>query len=93
MNQKNHTSIGFRCQALTSRDPLPMPLDQLSKLLERLPPLPPRDGHDRPTAQTGAKGVYATQRLEDKLTAHKQYINKYGQDMPEIRDWSWSPTD
>lgn len=27
--------------------------------------------------------------IEDKLVAHKQYINKYGQDMPEILNWKW----
>ncbi len=43
--------------------------------------------------RTGAKGVYLKQQLKDKLTEHKQYINKYGQDMPEIQNWSWSPTD
>jgi xylulose-5-phosphate/fructose-6-phosphate phosphoketolase len=40
--------------------------------------------------QTGEKGVYLKQQLKDKLIEHKQYINKYGQDMPEIRDWKWS---
>jgi xylulose-5-phosphate/fructose-6-phosphate phosphoketolase len=27
--------------------------------------------------------------IENKLVAHKQYINKYGQDMPEILNWKW----
>jgi xylulose-5-phosphate/fructose-6-phosphate phosphoketolase len=40
--------------------------------------------------QTGDKGVYLKQQLKHKLIEHKQYINKYGQDMPEIRDWKWS---
>ena len=39
--------------------------------------------------QTGNKGIYLKQQLKDKLIEHKQYIEKYGQDMPEIRDWKW----
>jgi xylulose-5-phosphate/fructose-6-phosphate phosphoketolase len=39
--------------------------------------------------QTGEKGTYLKQRLQDKLIEHKQYIDKYGEDMPEIRDWKW----
>jgi xylulose-5-phosphate/fructose-6-phosphate phosphoketolase len=42
--------------------------------------------------QTGENGVYLKQQLEDKLVEHKQYINKFGQDMPEIRHWKWSAT-
>lgn len=42
--------------------------------------------------QTGDKGLYLKRRLEDRLVAHKQYIVKYGEDMPEIRNWNWGGT-
>ena len=40
--------------------------------------------------QTGTRGVYLKQQLRDKLVEHRQYINKNGQDLPEIRNWTWS---
>ena len=34
-------------------------------------------------------GAHVKQLLSDKLIEHKQYIETYGDDMPEIRDWKW----
>ncbi len=36
------------------------------------------------------KGAYLKQELKDKLVEHKQYIRKYGMDLPEVRNWSWA---
>jgi xylulose-5-phosphate/fructose-6-phosphate phosphoketolase len=37
----------------------------------------------------GSRAAYARQWLRDKLLDHKAYIEQYGDDMPEIRDWTW----
>ena len=42
--------------------------------------------------QTGDKGIYLKQQLKDKLIEHKFYIDKNGQDLPEIRNWKWNQT-
>jgi xylulose-5-phosphate/fructose-6-phosphate phosphoketolase len=34
-------------------------------------------------------GAHFKQFLRDKLAEHKQYICRYGEDMPEILDWKW----
>lgn len=36
-----------------------------------------------------ARGAYVKQMLRDKLIEHKEYICKYGDDMPEIKNWKW----
>jgi len=40
----------------------------------------------------GSRAAYVKQSLRDKLLDHKKYIDKYGQDMPEIRNWKWKLT-
>lgn len=36
------------------------------------------------------RAAYVKQHVRDKLIAHKEYIRKYGEDMPEIRNWQWT---
>ena len=38
----------------------------------------------------GAKGAALKKLVQDKLIEHKKYIDRYGEDMPEIRNWKWS---
>ena len=35
-------------------------------------------------------GAHAKQLMRDHLIEHKHYIRKYGDDLPQIRDWKWS---
>jgi xylulose-5-phosphate/fructose-6-phosphate phosphoketolase len=41
----------------------------------------------------GYLAAYAKQAVRDKLIEHREYITRYGQDMPEIRDWTWKGND
>jgi len=40
--------------------------------------------------QLGSKGAHLKQQMQDKLIEHKEYIDKHGQDLPEIRNWKWT---
>lgn len=39
--------------------------------------------------ETGSQGAHLKQRMRNKLVEHKQYIDRHGEDLPEIRDWTW----
>ncbi|MNC91534.1 Xylulose-5-phosphate phosphoketolase [compost metagenome] len=40
--------------------------------------------------QTGTSGEMLKLRFRDRLVEHREYINRHGQDLPEIRNWQWS---
>ena len=50
----------------------------VANVIERVPALGPR-------------AAYAQQAIRDKLIEHRQHIAKYGEDMPEVRNWRWTP--
>jgi xylulose-5-phosphate/fructose-6-phosphate phosphoketolase len=37
----------------------------------------------------GPTAAYAKQAIRDKLIEHRQYIERHGEDMPEVREWTW----
>jgi len=43
--------------------------------------------------QLGSRSAYFRQRLREKLIDHKHYIEKHGDDMPEISGWRWGKRD
>ena len=40
--------------------------------------------------QLGNRGAYLIQQMKDKLVEHKQFIAKYGVDLPEVAEWKWT---
>jgi xylulose-5-phosphate/fructose-6-phosphate phosphoketolase len=47
------------------------------------------DAIDR-VPRLAAVGAHAKQAFRDALIDHRRYIERYGDDPPEIRDWKWS---
>jgi xylulose-5-phosphate/fructose-6-phosphate phosphoketolase len=37
----------------------------------------------------GSVAAYVKQAIRDKRIEHKEYISRYGDDLPEIREWKW----
>jgi xylulose-5-phosphate/fructose-6-phosphate phosphoketolase len=35
------------------------------------------------------QAAHIKQRMRDRLSAHTQYIHRHGEDMPEVRNWTW----
>ena len=34
--------------------------------------------------------AYVKQSMRDKLIDHREYITEYGDDLPEVREWTWT---
>src|SRR5204863_2784899 len=39
--------------------------------------------------QLGSRAAYFKQAVHERLIEHKEYIEKYGDDMPAISAWKW----
>ena len=57
-------------------------LDRFHLVMDAIDRLPQTGDHRR---------IALKQQLKHRLVEHKKYINQVGEDMPEIRNWQWSP--
>jgi len=84
-NHKNFHVRGYREQGTTTT-PFDMVvlngLDRFHLALDVVDQLP----------QLGARAAYFRQGVRDRLMEHKQYIEKHGEDIPEITGWQWDPS-
>src|SRR3954471_14454193 len=85
--RRNHDNFhvrGYREEGTTTT-----PFDMVVRNdLDRFPLM--ADVIDR-LPQLGYTAAYAKQFTRDKLIEHNAFIRKYGEDMPEVREWRWSP--
>jgi xylulose-5-phosphate/fructose-6-phosphate phosphoketolase len=86
--RKNHSGLHVRGYKEEGTTTTPFDMTVLNDLdrfhlieavLDHVPGLSERMGHIR-------------QRIRDKLVEHREYIRRYGDDMPEIKNWRWSAT-
>jgi xylulose-5-phosphate/fructose-6-phosphate phosphoketolase len=47
------------------------------------------DAIDR-VARLGDRGAHVQQLIRDTLIEHRRYIERHGEDMPEIQKWRWT---
>ena len=47
------------------------------------------DAIDR-VERVAAGGAHVKQRLRDRLVDHRLYVDRYGDDLPAIKDWKWT---
>jgi xylulose-5-phosphate/fructose-6-phosphate phosphoketolase len=40
-------------------------------------------------SKLGPVAAHAKQVIRDKLIEHRQHIHEHGQDLPEVREWTW----
>jgi xylulose-5-phosphate/fructose-6-phosphate phosphoketolase len=82
MNHKNLHVRGYKEEGTTTT-----PFDMVVRNdLDRFHLV--RDVIDR-VPKLGYLAAYVRQAVRDKLIDHKQYVSEHGEDMPEIRDWTW----
>lgn len=81
MNHKNRHVRGYKKEGTTT------PFDMaVSNDIDRIHLV--NDVIDR-VPKLGHIAAYAKQTIRDRLIDHRQYITRYGEDMPEARNWKW----
>src|SRR5437899_2357262 len=81
-NHKNLHVRGYKEEATTTTPFDMVVLNDLDRfhlvvdVIERVPKL-------------GLTAANSKQAMQDKRLKHKEYVAKYGDDLPEIRDWKW----
>jgi xylulose-5-phosphate/fructose-6-phosphate phosphoketolase len=81
-NHKNFHVRGYKEEGSTTTPFDMVVLNDLDRfhlvtdVIDRVPPLIPI-------------GAHVKQAMRNKLIEHKNYIAKYGDDMPEIKNWKW----
>jgi xylulose-5-phosphate/fructose-6-phosphate phosphoketolase len=85
-NRSNHENLHVRGYVEEGTTTTPFDMTVLNRIdrydlaidvLDRVPRLQPRTGALR-------------ERLKDQLIRHRRYVRTAGEDLPEVRDWTWT---